>query len=229
VAKDPNPSIGRCRLVEIVNLELNASLERLEGALRGYGAPIVDAFRPGLDPSHVSDALRSEGLDPHPDALTWFGWHDAAEIAPPVRADDGTVVRYGGETVLVGPWWMFTLAQALETRRMHLRILRDVIDLHGDHVNDPALVESWLPIATSEGAGELCLDTAAADAAPLYVLDQESLHEGTPQQFVSLAEFAAAMTRAVEQGHVIPHPFDSRAAMIDSTGLPDDLRPLAYW
>ncbi len=66
-------------------------------------------------------------------------------------------------------------------------------------------------------------------AAPLYVLDRETLHEGTPEQFASLAEFAATMTRAVEQGHVIPHPHDSRAATIDSSELPDELRPLAYW
>ena len=208
---------------------MDAALDRLEQVLRGYGAPVVDAFRPGLDALYVTGLLRSEGLDPHPDALTWFGWHDAAEVAPPVHADDGSVIRYGCETVLVGPWWMLTLAQSLEYRRMHLQIIRDVIERYGDVGNADFAPESWLRIATSEGAGELCLDTAAAGAAPLYVLDQESLYEGTPEQFASLAEFAAAMTRAVEQGHVIPHPHDSRAAMIDSSELPDDLRPLAYW
>ena len=213
----------------MASLELDAALARLEEALRGYGAPIVDAFRPGLDASYISDLLRCEGLVPHPDALTWFGWHDAAEIAPPVHADDGSVIRYGCETVLVGPWWMLTLAQSLEYRRMHLKIIGGSIELYGDAGDADLAPESWLPIATSEGAGELCLDMAAAGVAPLYVLDQETLHERTPEQFASLAEFAAAMTRAVEQGHVIPHPHDSRAAMIDSSELPDDLRPLAYW
>ena len=146
--------------------ELDAALDRLEQALRGYGAPIADAFRPGLDALYVSDLLRSEGLDPHPDALTWFGWHDAAEIAPPVHADDGSVIRYGCETVLVGPWWMLTLAQSLEYRRMHLQIIRDIIERYDDVGNADFAPESWLPIATSEAAGELCLDTAAAGAAP---------------------------------------------------------------
>jgi hypothetical protein len=109
-----------------------------------------------LDPSHVGEAPRSEGLAPHRDALAWFGWHDAADIAPPVHADDGTVLRYGCETVLVGPWWMFTLAQALETRRMHLRILRNGIDLDG--ADDAAFVESWLPIARPKGR-ESCAST----------------------------------------------------------------------
>ena len=212
----------------MASLELDASLARLEEVLRRYGAPIVDAFRPGLDASYVRHVLRSGGLAPHPDALAWFGWHDAAEIAGPVYDDDGSVIRYGGETVLVGPWWMLTLAQSLEYRRVHLQI-NGSIELCGE-AGDPVLApESWLPIATSEGAGELCLDTAAAAAAPLYVLDRETMHEGMPEQFASLAEFAAAMTRAVEQGHVIPHPHDSRAAMIDASQLPDDLRPLAYW
>jgi hypothetical protein len=75
----------------------------------------------------------------------------------------------------------------------------------------------------------LCLDTAAAAAAPLYVLDRETMHEGAPEQFASLADFAAALTRAVEDGHVIPHPHDTRAPMIDASQLPDDLRPLAHW
>ena len=142
----------------MVSVQLDAALDRLEEALRGYGAPIVDAFRPGLDASYVSDVLRSEGLDPHPDALTWFGWHDAAEIAPPEHADDGTVIRYGGETVLVGPWWMLTLAQSLEYRRMHLQITRDSIELYGDVDEAVIAPESWLPIATSEGAGS-CAST----------------------------------------------------------------------
>ena len=208
---------------------MDAALARLEDALRGYGAPIVDAFRPGLDASHVSELLRCDGLVPHPDALTWFGWHDAAEIAPPVHADDGSVIRYGCETVLVGPWSMLTLAQSLEYRRMHLENISGTIELYGEAGDADLAPESWLPIATSEGAGELCLETAAAGAAPLYVLDPETSHEGLAEQFASLAEFAAAMTRAVEHGHVIPHPHDSRAPTIDSSELPDDLRPLAYW
>jgi hypothetical protein len=145
-----------------------------------------------------------------------------------VHADDGGVIRYGGEAVLVGPWSMLTLAQSLEYRRMHLRINAS-IEPYGKAAQAVLAPESWLPVATSEGAGELCLDTAAAAAAPLYVLDRETLHEGTPEQFASLAELAAAMTRAVEHGYVIPHPHDSRAATIDCSELPDDLRPLAYW
>ena len=124
---------------------------------------------------------------------------------------------------------MLTFAQSLEYRRMHLKTISGSIELYGEAADASLAPESWLPIATSEGAGELCLDTAAAGAAPLYVLDQESLHEGRPEQFASLAEFAATMTRAVAHGHVIPHPHDSRAAMIDASELPDDLRPLAYW
>jgi hypothetical protein len=145
-----------------------------------------------------------------------------------VYDDDGSVIRYGGETVLVGPWSMLTLAQSLEYRRMHLQI-NESIELCGGAGDAVLAPESWLPIATSEGAGELCLDTAAAAAAPLYVLDRETMHEGTPEQFASLADFAAALTRAVEDGHVIPHPHDSRAPMIDASQLPDDLRPLAHW
>jgi hypothetical protein len=210
-----------------LSAELRAALVSLEERLRTFGAPIIDAFRPAADTDYIKETLAREGLAAHEDVLAWFGWHDGALERPPERDANGTIVKsYGADTTLVGPWWMFTLDEAVQNRRMHLDIIcENYVDL-GD---EDLLRGSWLPVATSLGSGELCVDTDASGPAPLYVLDQETLHEGPREQFASLTEFASAMTRALDEGLVIPHPYDSRAAMVDFPALPDELRPLSQW
>jgi hypothetical protein len=210
-----------------VSDELQAVLASLEERLRAYGAPIIDAFRPGADAPYVKEALVREGLAPHEDVLAWFGWHDGALERPAELDASGKIIKaYGADTTLVGPWWMFTLAEAMENRRMHLELIRENYSDRGDEY---LLRRSWLPVATSLGAGELCVETDASGHAPLYVLEQETLREGPRELFASLVEFARAMTRALDEGLVIPHPYDSRAAMVDFAALPDELRPLAQW
>ena len=202
---------------------------RLEEALRNYGAPIADAFRPGLDADHLTETLSANGLAPHQDVITWFGWHDAADLAPPARDEHGTVVRYGGETVLVGPWWMFDLDGALSTRRMILEIQGEMVERDGD---DELLVpESWLPLATTQGGGDLCIDTAAPGAAPLWIWEPETQDEQTSPQFPSLVEFAGDLTRVLAEGLVVPHAHDDRAAFVlrDRARLPAELRRLNSW
>lgn len=199
----------------------------LEERLRAFGAPIADTFLPGADPAYVEETLAHEELAVHDDVLTWFGWHDGARERPPDRDENGNLVRaYGADTTLVGPWWMFTLAEAVQNRRMHLDIGQEI---HGDLRDDDLVPRSWLPIATSLGAGELCVDTDASGPAPLYVLDPETLHEGHRQQFASLAELVGAMSRVLDDGLVIPHPYDPSAAMVDFAALPEDLLPLCKW
>lgn len=35
-----------------------------------------DAVRPGLPPEAVASTLVAVGLEPHPEVIEWFGWHD---------------------------------------------------------------------------------------------------------------------------------------------------------
>ena len=211
----------------MASTELRRSLERLEGALRDYGAPIVQAFRPGLAPDAVTEALRAEGLAPHHDVIAWFGWHDGADVALPQRNDNGEVIRYGGESVLVGPWWMFQLGRALSDRR-------DALDAQAADVarfgaDAASFMAAWLPLATSEGAGELCIDTTAAGPAPLWIHDPETRDGRTSPQFTSLLDLAEALVEVLERRLVVPHPHDDRAAMVDHPRLPPHLLRLCSW
>ena len=211
----------------MASTELQRSLERLEQALCDYGAPIVQAFRPGLAPDAVSGALRAEGLAPHDDVVTWFGWHDGADVAPPQRDDSGDVVRYGGESVLVGPWWMFQLGRALNDRRDALDAQAEDIARFG--AGAASFTAGWLPLATSEGAGELCVDTTAPGPAPLWIHDPETRDGRTSPQFTSLLDLAETLVEVLDRRLVIPHPHDDRAAMVDHSRLPPDLLRLCSW
>jgi hypothetical protein len=211
----------------VASTELHRSLERLERALRDYGAPIVQAFRPGLAPGAVAEALRAEGLAPHEDAIAWFAWHDGADVAAPQRDEKGDVVRYGGENVLVGPWWMFQLGPAVRARRDALETQAAGVARFG--AGAASFPAGWLPLATSEGAGELCIDTTATGPAPLWIHDPETRDGRTSPQFISLVDLVGALVDVLDRGLVVPHPHDDRAAMVDHTRLPPDLLRLCSW
>jgi hypothetical protein len=122
--------------------------------------------------------------------------------------------------MLIAPWHMLTLAAALRTRRWYLEL-----DWGGDDV----VPRSWFPIATTDGAGELCADTAASGAAPLHVLDPETMFERRPPQFESLLEFATLLVLLLDKGIVVPDAMYPRAWMVDFPRLPRELRRLAIW
>ena len=211
----------------MASTQLERSLERLERALRDYGAPIGRAFRPGLDPDVVSEALRAEGLAPHDDVIAWFGWHDGADVAPPHCNDNGDVIRYGGEAVLVGPWSVFELRRALGDRREALDA--QAADIARFGTGAASFAAGWLPLATSDGAGELCIDTTAAGPAPLWIHDPETQDGRTSPQFTSLLDLAEALVEVLDRRLVVPHPHDDRAATVDYPRLPPDLRRLCSW
>ena len=196
---------------------LDVALARLGAALRAHGAPVTASLRPGLEAADIRRALAAENLHAHEDVVAWWEWHDGAGADVPVAEGPGMYFR--GENTLVGPWHMPTLADALRTRRFYL----DQAARAGDDLPPP----SWLPIAMTDGAGELCADTAASGPAPLYILDPETLWERDKPRASSLAEFARLLARAVEEGLVMPHPHDARAPQLDFPRLPAELRRLA--
>jgi hypothetical protein len=110
---------------------------------------------------------------------------------------------------------------------MHLEDQARAVEQFGEQARN--VPESWLPLATTMGAGELCIDTAAPGLAPLWIDEPETHSERTSPQFTSLIEFADALTRVLEEDLVIPHPHDERAPMVDYPRLPAELRRLALW
>jgi len=54
-------------------------LDRFEARLRGAGAPIVDAWAPGLTDAQIDELVRPLGIDLPKEARVWWRWHNGVD------------------------------------------------------------------------------------------------------------------------------------------------------
>jgi hypothetical protein len=182
-----------------VRAPLRALLDELDDRLRAFGAPVVEAFRPGV---------RAEGV--HDDVATWFGWHDGAAADEAAPDYEGPGIYFRSENTLVGPWHVISLRDATRIRRWW-------------RANAPQLVpEPWFPVLQFEGVPVLCADERGA----LHVVDETPLEA---PQFDSLADFVLTVLTVFDEGLVVRHPEDGRAPWFDGDSLRGDQRRLCFW
>ena len=60
--------------------EFALDLQRLESMLRTKRIPVVDFLRPGLPTNEVESRLAGAGFQVTDDLVTWFSWHDGADL-----------------------------------------------------------------------------------------------------------------------------------------------------
>jgi hypothetical protein len=201
--------------------DLASLLDQLEGRLRRWGAPVLDAFRPGASAEQVREVLGGEGLGSPRDLVAWWGWHDGAEgpVAP-----DGPGVFERPETVLVDSWHVLSLADAVRIRRW----IRDDYA----RVGAPDVVPfSWIPVLNFAGAPFLAADSGSAGDSAVYVVDgAAALPERDPQpHFGSLAELVAVLIQVFDEGVVRPDPEDPRVPSLSGAPTTDAVRRLTRW
>ena len=202
--------------------ELQPLLEELERRLRAYGAPIVDAFGPGIPADQIRAVFDDEGLNAPDDVVAWWGWHNGAALsdAPPVRSGPGVYLR--SENTLIDDWHVLSLDEATRTHRWFRANYADAgaADL---------LPAGWFPILVTGAKPTMWIDCSAGaeEPAPLYV--DEHLPEPAGPLFPSLATFVAAVIRAFDEGLLRPHPEDARVPTFDAPALTGELRRLAFW
>ena len=69
-------------------MTVHDSLEALVAEHDRIGSPLREELRPGTDRGRVEDAVRTLGLDPAPELIDFFAWHDlAARPGSPGRID----------------------------------------------------------------------------------------------------------------------------------------------
>ena len=87
---------------------------------------------------------------------------------------------------------------------------------------------SWLPVLTTDGAGELCADTSVQGPAPLFIRD-EGYFGAEPPKFASLAELAHCILQIFGAGLVVRADHDSRVPSADLATLAPGQRRLVIW
>src|SRR5918992_6248483 len=90
---------------------LREELKILEQTLAHVGSPILDHLQPGSAPDDVADALAARRIEPHPDIVEWFGWHDGTDLPRSVNPP-GMLLPADGNR-LIGPLHLPALDEAL--------------------------------------------------------------------------------------------------------------------
>src|SRR5437867_20250 len=202
--------------------ELRPLLDELERRLRAFGAPIVDAFAPGVPVDEVRAVLDAEGLEAPDDVFAWWGWHNGAVLsdAPPVLSGPGVYLR--SENTLVEDWHVLSLGEAARTRRW----------FRADYADAGAadlLPAGWFPVLVTGATPTMWIVcTPGADAPPPLYVDEHLPGPAEPL-FPSLANFVGAIIRTFDEGLIRPHPEDARVPMFDAPALRGELQRLAYW
>lgn len=202
--------------------DLTALLTELEVRLRGWGAPITTAFRPGAPPDLIRSVLAGEGLAAPDDIVAWWSWHDGAEGA---ELPEGPGIDERPEHILVDSWYVVSLAEAIRIRRW----------IRADYarIGAPAVVpHSWIPVLNFTGPPFLAADTAAPPGgSPLYIVDGAAgMPERLPRpHFGSLAELVAEIIGLFDQGAIRPDRYHPRVPSLDGALLTTTVRRLTRW
>jgi hypothetical protein len=197
----------------------------LEDRLRQWGAPVVDALRPGASADEVRSAVESAQCRPLSELVAWWGWHDGAR-GPDVASGPGIVDR--AEAALVEPWYVISLAEAVRIQRWHHD---DAVTLGQPELTMPT---GWFPVLHFVGAAFLCLDTfdRGGGPAPLYLVDppggQPTPPPRTPQ-FSSLDELVRVLIRLFDTGVIRAGEADPRVPSLNGAPLVGDVRRLMVW
>jgi hypothetical protein len=202
--------------------DLSGLLAALEDRLRRFGAPIVEALRPGAPAERVRAELAADGLAAPADLVAWWGWHDGVE-GPAVPEGPGMVER--AESVLLDGWRLLSLADALRIRRW---TLDDYARAGGGGV----VPRSWVPVLHFTGAAYLAADSAVtAGGAPLYLVDGGAgLPEPSPTpQLGSLEELVTLVVKLFDDGLAGPDPDDPRVPSLRGAPTTEEVRRLTRW
>ncbi len=191
--------------------ELQRLLGELEQRLRAFGAPIVQAFRPGAPADEVRTVLAAEGLQAHPDVVAWWGWHDGVALtdAPPVLSGPGVYLR--SENTLVEGWHVLSVADAVRNHRWFRAA-------YAESGGPDLLPRGWFPILMTGAKPTMWIDCGVAEGSPAPLYVDEHLPKPAGPLFRSLVDFVGTIIRAFDEGLTRPHPEDPRVPGTDPWG-----------
>lgn len=199
--------------------QLRERLEVLEQTLADVGAPLLDHLRPGASADTVSAVLASRGIEPYPDLLTWYGWHDGTDL--PRAVDPPGALLPVDENRLIGPLHLPGLDEALVEHDIEVALERD----HNPDPQQPMFHwPGWFPVLNFTDLS-VCLDTVGAvgPAGTLFVFDVWVDNDPPQPFFPSLTALVDAVIDTYRTGQVSPTQL-----VIDPVVLPASAKALHY-
>jgi cell wall assembly regulator SMI1 len=141
-------------------------LDELKARWREQEAPILQALRPGLDPSEMQAATEPLGIRLPAEVRVWWGWHDGAKPSLTSHA--------------IGLDWLYlTLEDALARCGEERAGAADAVE---EGVSPPQTWQpGWLPLATRGDGAVMVCDCSVPEAAstPVHRVHWEKFGEGS--------------------------------------------------
>jgi len=199
---------------------LRERLVVLEQTLADVGAPLLEHLRPGVSADSLTAALGSRGIEPHPDILTWFGWHDGTDL--PRAVDPAGMLLPDDGNRLIGPLHVLGLDEALAEHD-------GAVTTDRDHNPDPATPmfywPGWFPVLRFTDSWLVCVDTLGVVGAvgTLFIFDVWRANDPPRVYFPSLVALVDAVIDTYRTGQVSPTQL-----VIDPAVLPASAQALNY-
>lgn len=200
--------------------QLSERLTVLEHVLGEVGSPLMDHLLPGRDAAEVAAALSSRDIDPHPDLIDWFGWHDGTDL--PRSTDPPGMLLPVPENRLIGP--------------LHLPGFDEALAGHDDAVAHEAEENpnpqsprfywpGWFPVLVFTDHWLGCVDTTGSvgPVGTLFIFDVWRDNKPPKPFFPSLVAFVDAVIDTYRGGRVSPTEL-----VIDPQLLPPTARGLHF-
>lgn len=192
-------------------MDLITELGALERRWAERGAPVDEMLLPGLPSEDVQRA--AAGIhDPHPDVVTWFGWHNGS------RFEHWITAAPSGR--LLTP-----LDDALELRQILLDQQTELRTLGIAPDDADPFAQTWLPVATTRDASGFTIATDLV-TGEVYRHDNGPGSEIYPQDNLRIADNLASLVSMwcaeLDRGSYI---WDSEARLwqYDAADQPADL------
>jgi hypothetical protein len=175
--------------------QLREALSELEALWREYDFYIREIAAPGLSGDHVKAELAAVGLEPLPELLVWWGWHNGVvDEAPRSTA----YTQFG-----IPNWSQISLQHSVQIAVEERRTAADLAAEGRSVVAELLWHDDWVPVLHGGGPELMVVRGAEPHRGTLAVSDPEMLGSSADRiDASSLADLISTSIHDIREGNV---------------------------
>jgi SMI1 / KNR4 family (SUKH-1) len=152
-------------------------LDELARLLDAMDAPNIGLLAPGTSEDQIRAAWEELDLDPPPESIIWWQWHNGIDSAKRHLA------RWSSDLEVAG-FEQLSLQDAVAEYVFERRAAEDAQQAVDEPVTEDFWARSWLPLGKDNGGRVLALDTSLAphEPCPVHFVEGWDETRATPKQ-----------------------------------------------